>query len=93
MPVNGYLLFASHVFDEIPIQFYASESEAVAAARVLKPPLDNPLGTADCGNFLGARVLRFRNGKPVGTATSIKLPERHLASNGRWKLVKSNVAQ
>ena len=66
--IDGYLLIAVCNFDDIPVQFFAHRSAAITAAKKLRPPRVNPLGTYDITGFLGAKVLRFKNGKPVGRA-------------------------
>jgi hypothetical protein len=64
--IDGYLVLAVCNFDDIPIQFFMQRPEAVKAAKSLGPPSANPLGSMGITGFLGAKVLRFKKGKPVG---------------------------
>lgn len=66
--MNGFLLFAICNFDDIPIRFYEKKEMAIRAAERIKKPRSNPLGSMDITGLIGAKVLEFRNGKPVGKA-------------------------
>jgi hypothetical protein len=66
--MNGWLVLAICNLDDIPVQFCETKDEAVRLASTLKPPEDNPLVTWDLSDFIGAKVLEFRDGHPFGTA-------------------------
>ena len=67
--IDGYLLLTVCSCDDIPIQFFVKHPEAVKAAKSLSLLPANPLSSMGVSRFIGAKVLRFKKGKPAGNAS------------------------
>jgi hypothetical protein len=67
--MSGYLALAICVEDYVPVSFHATLEEAQAAASRLTEQdvmeLNTKLYDDNVGRFLGLRLIRFENGKPI----------------------------
>lgn len=70
--MNGFLVFSVHNLDDIPLEMFATQEEALRAAHTHPPAESNPLGTMDSSGFIGMKVLEIREGKPVPDAIFVE---------------------
>lgn len=66
-PLNpsGFLVVAVCNFDDIPIGFYTKLKDAKKRAKQMRIPKSNPLQSWDITEYLGNKILAFKNGKPT----------------------------